>query len=61
MNFYDTAKDSVGETRHTLGAFLQKDKDPMEQAAINIVLMLIVAAAMFMAGWAFGFGAGVTR
>lgn len=58
MNFLDTAKDSAGETLNTLGEFIQKDKDPIEQAAINIFLMLIVAAAMFAAGWAFGYHAG---
>ena len=61
MNFLDTAKDSAGETLNTLGEFIQKDKDPIEQAAINIFLMLIVAAAMFAAGWACGFYAGAAQ
>lgn len=61
MNFLDTAKDSAGETLHTLGAFLQKEKDPIEQAWINIAFLLLIAAAMFVAGWAVGFGAGASR
>lgn len=61
MNFYDTAKDSAGETLHTLGAFLQKEKDPIEQAWINIAFLLLISAAMFAAGWAIGFGTGASR
>jgi hypothetical protein len=59
MNFLDTAKDSAGESLNTLGAFIQKEKDPLEQAFITIFLMLIVAIAMFVAGWALGYGHGV--
>lgn len=58
MNYFDTAKDSAGETLHTLGAFIQKEKDPLEQAYVTIFLMLIVCSAMFLAGWAFGYGQG---
>lgn len=61
MNFYDTAKDSVGETRHTLGAFIRKEKDQMEQAYITIFFVVIIAAAFFLAGWAFGFHAGALK
>lgn len=61
MNFLDTAKESANETLSTVGAFLQKDKDPIEQAWITIVLMLLIATAMFAAGWAVGFGAGASR
>jgi len=61
MDFLDTAKESAGATLNTIDAFIKKEKDPVEQAYINISLMLIVAVAAFVGGWAIGFGAGVSR
>jgi F0F1-type ATP synthase membrane subunit c/vacuolar-type H+-ATPase subunit K len=61
MNFLDTAKESASETLSTVGAFISKDKDPIEQAWITIALMLLIATAMFAAGWAVGFVAGASR
>lgn len=61
MEFLDTAKDSASKSINTLGAFIQKEKDPIEQAYVTIFLMLLVCAASFLAGWAFGHHAGVMR
>ena len=46
MNFLDTARESANETLSTVGAFISKDKDPIEQAWITIVLMLLIATAI---------------
>lgn len=61
MNFLDTAKDGAESAIQTVGTFIQKEKDPIEQAYITIFLMLVIAATMFMAGWAVGFGQGAMR
>lgn len=61
MNYLDTAKDSAETVIHTVGTFVRKEKDPIEQAYITIFLMLVIAATMFMAGWAVGFGQGAMR
>lgn len=57
MNFFDTVNDKTRTAAHTMSEFIKKEKDLVKQAWITIFFLLIVSAAVFAAGWAFGYNA----
>jgi hypothetical protein len=58
MDFLDTAKENATNTIHAVGVFIQKEKDPVQQAYINIFLMLILSCVFGATGYFVGFVQG---